>query len=198
MPVYNTIELCEKLKQEVESQISRAKHLLNLPPQDLLKVPANGGWNIAQVLEHLNTYNAYYNSEIETGLTKSKHESSLVFSSGILGNYFANSMLPKSGKVNNKMKAFKNHSPQPDLNAEDVVRNFINYQEELKGLIVMSSKANLTKIKIPISISRFIRLRLGDTLRFLIAHQQRHFVQLENIEAGLRGFAPNTYFSVDG
>ena len=34
------------------------------------------------------------------------------------------------------------------------------------------------KIRISISISRFVKLKLGDTFRFLIAHEQRHFVQV--------------------
>jgi uncharacterized damage-inducible protein DinB len=33
---------------------------------------------------------------------------------------------------------------------------------------------------VPISIAKFIKIRLGDTFRFLIAHQQRHFAQVAN------------------
>ncbi len=35
-------------------------------------------------------------------------------------------------------------------------------------------------IKIPLSITRLVKLKLGDTFRFLVAHEQRHFVQARN------------------
>lgn len=33
------------------------------------------------------------------------------------------------------------------------------------------------KIRIPISINQLIKIRLGDSLRFVIYHNQRHFQQ---------------------
>ena len=185
MPVFNTLLLLSDLRAEIESQIARAKELQSLSPENLLQIPASGGWSIAQVIEHLNTYNAYYNPEIRAGLARSNNAFDPVFPSGILGNYFTNSMLPKSGKVKNKMKAFKNHSPAPNLNVIGVINDFIDHQTELLRLIEAAKKTDLGKIRIPISISRLIKLKLGDTLRFLIAHQQRHFVQIDNITVSL-------------
>ncbi len=185
MPVFNTLHLLADLKGEIENQITRVKELAFHSTEVLLRVPPSGGWNVAQVIEHLNTYNVYYNPAIKSGLGISKHGFNPKFSSGILGNYFTNSMLPKSCTIKNKMKAFKNHSPLSDLDPAYVSSDFIAHQTELLSLIEAASKTDLGKIRIPISISRLIKLKLGDTLRFLIAHQQRHFVQIENILAAL-------------
>jgi len=38
----------------------------------------------------------------------------------------------------------------------------------------------LNTIRVPLSISKLVTLKLGDTFRFLIAHEQRHFIQARN------------------
>ena len=40
---------------------------------------------------------------------------------------------------------------------------------------------DLGKIKIPISIAPFVKIKLGDTLRFIVYHNERHIVQAQNI-----------------
>ena len=40
---------------------------------------------------------------------------------------------------------------------------------------------NLTKVKTSITISNWIKLRLGDTFRFVIHHNLRHVVQAKNL-----------------
>ncbi|MFJ1440671.1 hypothetical protein ACILFQ_02000 [Capnocytophaga canimorsus] len=39
----------------------------------------------------------------------------------------------------------------------------------------------MTQLKTKISISRFLRLRLGDTLQFVVYHNQRHMKQVQDI-----------------
>jgi hypothetical protein len=41
----------------------------------------------------------------------------------------------------------------------------------------------LRRVKIPISISKIIRLRLGDALLFVTYHNERHFQQIANLMA---------------
>jgi hypothetical protein len=44
-----------------------------------------------------------------------------------------------------------------------------------------SVKVDIGAIRIPISISPLIRLKLGDTFHFLVAHQLRHLEQVKRI-----------------
>ena len=64
-----------------------------------------------------------------------------------------------------------------DLDAAAVVAEFIQQQEVLLACLAQSRQADLNAIKIPLSISRWIKLRLGDVLQFLIAHNERHLLQ---------------------
>ena len=43
----------------------------------------------------------------------------------------------------------------------------------------LSKKINISKTRTAISISKIIRLKLGDTFRFNVAHNERHLLQAE-------------------
>ncbi|WP_315818042.1 hypothetical protein [Paraflavitalea speifideaquila] len=97
-------------------------------------------------------------------------------------------MLPKeNGVVTNKMKAPKDHRPSPDVDSLKVLNEFMAQEKLMLELINQARHTDLNKIRIPISIAKFIKLKLGDTFRFLVAHHQRHFVQVANTLEAIRG-----------
>ncbi len=51
----------------------------------------------------------------------------------------------------------------------------------LLDVLDMSKKVNLTKTKTGISISKWLKLRLGDTFRVVIYHNQRHILQAKKV-----------------
>ncbi|RKE92296.1 DinB family protein [Ichthyenterobacterium magnum] len=134
-------------------------------------------WSVLECIEHLNRYSDFYIPEIEKQIDASKHKASEVFKSGWLGNYFAKNMLPKE-KLNT-MKTFKSMNPLGSNLSKGVLTKFIDQQHKLLNLLDKSKKVNLTKTKTAISISKLIKLRLGDTFRVVIYHNQRHIVQAE-------------------
>ena len=182
MSTFNTSELVQGLSQNVAETIATARQLQHIPATLLNKQPAPGKWSIAQVIEHLNSYNRYYLPEMEKALKNTTIAFNPVFKAGIFGNYFTNMMQPKEdGRIANKMQAPKDHRPADILNTEKVLAEFIRGQEHLQSLLAAAAKTDMGRLKVPISISRFIKLKLGDTFRFLIAHQQRHFIQVSNV-----------------
>ena len=177
----NTAKLLENLQTDTREIILQTSQLLTKDPELLLQQPGQDRWSIAQVIEHLNSYGRYYLPLIEKSLVTAKDTPSKFFTPGWLGNYFAKSMLPNiQGYVTNKMKAPKSHRPSIDIDSRVVLEEFLKQQQFLLGLLDKAGNTDLEKLKIPISISRFIKINLGDTFRFLIAHHQRHFVQVKN------------------
>ena len=67
------------------------------------------------------------------------------------------------------------------LNVDTVVKEFIAGQDKLLQLLDRAKGKDLAKIHIPITLTKLIKLRLGDTFRFLIAHEQRHMIQARNM-----------------
>ncbi|MFT3705910.1 MAG: DinB family protein [Agriterribacter sp.] len=165
-------QLEPRIEQHLQEVISRFQ---NMKDGFLLKPAANGGWSIAQCLDHLNGYGDYYLPQIEKGLRTFRDIPSQTFKSSWLGNYFTKMMEPTTGTK--KMKAFKNHIPLADLDAHAVIAKFIHQQELLLKFVQQAAKADISKIKIPISIAKWVRLNLGDTFRFIIAHNERHIQQ---------------------
>ena len=84
-------------------------------------------------------------------------------------------MLPKD-KLK-KMKTFDDKNPNGSDLTEEVIHKFLKYGQELITLLENSKQVNLTKTKTAITISKVLKLRLGDTYRFLINHQIRHLAQ---------------------
>lgn len=173
-------ELIESLKKDVEVLLECAdffRHEIDA----LLVQPMPDKWSVAQILEHLNSYGRIYLPQIDKAISASPSTRDAWFNSGFLGDYFTNSMKPKNVfEVNNKMKAFKSHSPENKLNAGKVLDEFVDQQHKLLQLLEMSKIKNLNTIRIPLSITKLVKLKLGDAFRFLIAHEQRHFIQARN------------------
>ena len=57
----------------------------------------------------------------------------------------------------------------------------VNQQKRMLDLLDQSRKVNLNKIKTGITIANWIKLRLGDTFRVVIYHNQRHIVQANTV-----------------
>lgn len=169
------LTLLDSLENQVELHLQESIRIFqNLPAEALLKPASNGGWSIAQCLEHLNSYGDFYLPEIAKALQGNQVANPApTFKSGWLGSYFTQMMQPGSRK---KMKAFKNHIPAAQLDPAEVVATFIQQQETLLKYLRLAKRADLHK-RLPISISRFVRLQLGDVFQFVIAHDERHIQQ---------------------
>ena len=88
-------------------------------------------------------------------------------------------MLPKENL--NKMKAFKSMNPIHSSLSKNSITVFIDQQKQLLDLLNASKTVNLNKVKTSISITTLIKLKLGDTFRFLIYHNKRHVVQAQKV-----------------
>ena len=167
--------LLDALEQRTESHLSEAiNSFQNLSEKKLLQPAVNGGWSIAQCLEHLNRYGNHYLPAIQKGLEQG-FPTDDKFKSTWLGNYFIKMMDPDSSAK--KIKTFKEYSPAPTLDPYAVVAEFIHQQETLLKYLRAARNKDLNKIKIAISLTKWIKLKLGDTFQFLIAHNERHMRQ---------------------
>jgi hypothetical protein len=181
-------QLLEQLETDTKQIILTIHYLLQEDPGVLVQQPAAGKWSVAQVIEHLNSYGRYYLPLMQRGLNYNSFAANPSFKAGWLGNYFTKSMLPKeNGQIANKMQSPKDHRPSPHVDSLTVLNEFMAQEKLLLDLIQQARSNDLNKIRIPISIAKFIKLKLGDTFRFLIAHHQRHFVQVANTLEAVRG-----------
>jgi len=133
-------------------------------------------WSALECIEHLNLYGDFYLPEIEKRILAQKPAPSAnTFTSGVIGNYFANLMLAPAKP--GKMKSPKDKNPAGSELSITTLDRFLKQQDRLLALLSQAQSMDLTRIKCAISISKLIQLRLGDTFRFLIYHIDRHVKQ---------------------
>lgn len=187
MKKVNSETLLEQLQADTREIMVKLKYLQQQDPAVLLRQPAPGKWSVAQVVEHLNSYGRYYLPQLKKALEKSSYPANEFFTSGWLGGYFTRSMLPKqNGMITNKMKAPKDHRPSADIDFKSVLDEFEQQELLLLELLHQAKRTDIGRIRIPISIAPFIKLKMGDVFSFLIAHHLRHFVQINNTLTAIR------------
>lgn len=169
-------------KQIALLDVTRKKFLL-LSEEELNWKHNPAKWSIAECLEHLNLYGDHYLPELAKAIAQaSPARPDNLFQSSWLGNYFADLMLVKNGKVK-KMKTFKAKNPIYSATPSAVLSRFIKQQETYAELIQQARGVDLQKKEVPTSLSRWIRLSVGDTLRLTVYHNQRHVWQANRMLA---------------
>lgn len=177
----NTDELLTELMNRSKRALKTVSEYRSLNEELLNRKPDAESWSKLECLEHLNLYGDFYLPEIERSILQAKRPSWHVFKPGVIGNYFAKLMLPKENGAIKKMKSPEDKNPAKSDLSITTVERFVKQQEHLLRLLEMAKLVNLTHTKTSISISKMIKLRLGDTLRFYVYHIERHVAQAERI-----------------
>jgi hypothetical protein len=169
--------LVAELLAMTESAAVAAKEFRRLDATKLNFKVAPEKWSILECIEHLNLYGDFYLPEIEKAILRNKVSSANhIFKSGLIGNYFANLMRIKNGKIV-KMKTPGDKNPVGSALTILTIERFLKQLEMLNSLLERAKTVDLTHTKVPISLTKLIKLRLGDTLRFFVYHIERHIAQ---------------------
>ncbi|WP_338763933.1 DinB family protein [Bernardetia sp. ABR2-2B] len=185
-------KLTQNLINEIKTVLQKTQQLQGLSKDELNFRPNTESWTVLECIEHLNRYSEFYLQEIEkridARMDKNKENSNFkedyIFKSGFLGNYSANSMLPNSkgkraGQIN-KMTTFKDKNPIHSGVGKRVLDIFIDDQNEFIRLLEKSQYVDLSKTKVSLTLP-LLKFNLGDTFRFVINHEIRHFIQISKI-----------------
>lgn len=182
--IFETPALLSVLQQQTEDLLKTInEQFVKAPHEVLLRQPAPDKWSAVQCLDHLNAYSRFYVPAIEKAIQSRLTGSlppapSATFKSGLLGNYFTRMMEPKpDGTAGMHMQAPKGYRPLSDLDAGKVIAEFIEWQQRTKNLLEQAKLVNLQQIKIPTTLGNWLKFSLGDTFRFVIAHERRHMAQ---------------------
>ncbi|WP_281613922.1 DinB family protein [Flammeovirga sp. SubArs3] len=177
----NQEQFLQQLIENVEDNLTSVNEYMELSDEELNTKYDEKSWSILECMEHLNRYGDYYIPYLKKAMNTSPQKTKDIYKGGWLGNYFANMMQPKGGSISNKMSAPSDKNPI-GTTLDRVVLSVRKEQcTQLLEILGHSFDKNINKPRIPISISRVIRLKYGDTLHFLIAHDNRHTLQGDRI-----------------
>ena len=181
MAKFKSEALIKELKEDVQRLQEAVEHLRNTEKNKLVYALNEGKWSVVQCLEHLNAYGRVYLPAIEKAIEVKSGEKNAWFNSGFLGDYFTKSMKPTNVyEIKNKMKAMKNFTFPNSLNVDTVIKEYTDQKIKLQQLLDIAKDRDLNSVRIPITLTKMIKLKLGDIFRFLIAHEQRHMIQARN------------------
>ncbi|MBB6460956.1 DinB family protein [Flammeovirga kamogawensis] len=175
-------ELLDALILQVQENLATTTTFLNLTTEELNTRLSATSWSILECMAHLNLYGDYYIEKIDTDLkTKNKPKKKDSYKGGWLGNYFTNLMAPVNQKIKNKMPSPKDKNTIGQTLDKSTLEIRIEQQLKIIKLLESARNSDLGGMRVPITISKMIKLKLGDTFRFLIAHEHRHTLQSLNI-----------------
>lgn len=171
-----TADLLQSLTAHTQRFVHRAQALRHADMDTLTQRPNPDAWNALECLEHLNLYGDHYLPAMAQQMEQSTTPPSPSFKAGLLGNYMTESMRPKSQL--NKMKTFADKNPMRQLLDKTVIDRFLTQQTQMLALLARAHHVNLNAVKVKTTLP-LLRFNLGDTFRFVIEHNARHFEQLE-------------------
>ncbi|WP_299454365.1 DinB family protein [uncultured Microscilla sp.] len=158
----------------------------NLTNEQWQQPPAVQSWSMAECLEHLNIYARFYHAEIERVLAQApvayQKPIEQVHSSW-LGRLSINTVkLDEAGIPIKKARTLKKFEPIISLHSpQHIYQEFLQHQHTLIQLIAQAKHVHLNKLKTRTSLHPLIKLRLGDCIHFVVAHNQRHMAQAQRV-----------------
>jgi hypothetical protein len=174
-----TIALTDYLTGQIKEITKEAEvQFLSLGIEKLNWKESPQQWSILECFEHLNRYNRYYNAALEKAIKEAKViPGAIPYKPKWLGKFFIRMMDPQNTK---KHKTLKHLNPQNSNLKRDTLTEFIGHQTHLLHLAGAAQRVDLNVKAVPVEFLRMLKLSIGDTLRFILVHEQRHLQQAEN------------------
>ena len=181
MTTFNKKNMLSGLHDRVEVIRNNMQPFLRLPDEYLVRRPSPVKWSVAEIFEHLNIMHGTFLHSIGKCMSNAPINGREVFTSGWIGNWIYNKMMPRpDGSVFKLKTPRKFNAAVTPLDPRRVLDTFMKQLDEFDHVLELCHYIDLQKIKLPFAFPRGLRLRLGDGLRFIVAHSERHLLQARN------------------
>lgn len=143
--------------------------------------PAADSWSIAQCFDHLITANTQFFPEFEraaSGTRKNSFWESVSPFSGMIGRKMISSLDPASLK---RLPAPKGALPSQSELPGDIIERFAAHQQEVVAKVAALDGMDMQKTVVTSPFLKLLTYRLGDGLRIMLVHEQRHLGQTRRV-----------------
>lgn len=182
MAVFSRQGLITELLDRTELIRAGSGAFLRYSEEQLNFSPGPGAWSIVEVFAHLNLSNEIYFRYILPRVTLAPDQPSDEFRSTWLGDWAYEKIVPRPDGSIFKMKTAKSVIPvKPDGDLKEVLHRFNGTCDALDDILRHSATKDLRHIRIPFHFVPFLHFSLGETLRFLVAHNERHLLQAQRL-----------------
>lgn len=175
--------------QRLNSILNTVENLASLPTNQLVYRPRPKSWSVIEIIEHLSVAYDIYLDKIDSALEKlpEKAGDNTSFTPNWWQRFIINGVKPKGGQRKLKIKTLKKFEPLLQLETLDeativpVFERFKKLQLHLKNAILVTRFKEVKAIKINSGIGPIVKFYLPESFEFLIAHMERHMLQIEEV-----------------
>jgi uncharacterized damage-inducible protein DinB len=152
--------------------------LSSLDDTRLTRNPPDGGWSVAQVLEHLcvadDSYLAVMRARIDDP-SAPRASTDTTWKPSLLGGLLVNSF-----RSTRKLRAPRIYRVGPAVR-QNVKAELMTRERELLSLLDRGASIDWRRVRMHSPVSSLIRLNLGDAFAILVSHTRRHLGQIERL-----------------
>lgn len=168
-----------------------AREFAHLSDEQLRWKPAPDRWSIVECLQHLNLAERFYIRNIQHKVDKLGLIQTNPTDQPLESDWVGKAMLyAVDPQVKIKLPAPGMIRPRPaaDLVPTDVINQFVELQTLLNSLLNKAVYIDWNQEKVMSLFGNWIKIRLGDAFRMLVAHSERHMKQAMRVKAEMATF----------
>jgi len=183
MEAMDTRDLIDTLQAELRRQLQRCAELRYLPLERLHQRPDPKRWSAMEVVQHMNLSSGHYHKRLQK--LYADEDNGLRFRTrytpGRWGDYSTKAMDPQAdGTIDWRMRTMAMFEPRNIANSGlQALDEFEAMLHGFLGLLERARTRGLEGEKVTSTLGPILRFKAGDAFRFPIAHQTRHFLQIE-------------------
>jgi hypothetical protein len=183
METLDTRTLIDTLQAELRRQLERCAELRDLPLEHLHQRPDPKRWSAMEVLRHLTLSSGIYHRRLQRiyGDENNGLRFRTRYRPGRLGDHATKAMDPKAdGTISWRMRTLAMFEPR-DV-ASHGWQSLDDFEALCHGFIGLLERARTRGLegeKVTSSLGPILRFKAGDAFRFPVAHQRRHWLQIE-------------------
>jgi DinB family protein len=170
------------LREEINEIVSDTRvNFLSLNENQFNWKPDKDEWSVAQCLEHLRmnlvSFIPVFDKKFREN-TNSSIDLEMPYKNSFLGKRLIRFIGPEGTR---KLKTSKKFTPQLSNYHLGALDDFITFHDKISEWVEKARKVNIKKVRIVSPAIKILNLSMGDMLRFIIAHEQRHIKQAKNV-----------------
>ena len=186
MPFYSRTSLLRELLDRTELLKANTQVFLRLTDDQLSFRDAPGKWSIAEIYGHLNLSLDHYIKPILSRIALAPEYPSDTYRSGLLGEWVYGKIMPRPDGSVFRLKTLKIYCPHAvEADCKEELHQFQRQCDALDDILRHVTTKDLRGIRIPFLVPGLLRLQLGDLLRVLVAHGERHLLQAQRLATAL-------------
>ena len=176
-------DIIDRIKEELNRSFEELFHWFESPHNLLDYAPANRGWTIRQILEHISLTNHFLLILIRKGVNRSIEKASITDYSALLHDY---DLDWKNLKLVGEHRSFewnrpKHMEPTNEIALGDVKIKLQQQLQECLSLLDRIPNGEGVLYKTMMSVNNLGKIDVYHYIYFLVQHLKRHLMQMKSI-----------------